>query len=563
MMKSKLKLLGTILCLSFALLIVGCGAGGGGSSGGGGGASNSSVISTASTPVQAPTVTSYTKEIFTNDMTYTSTAGNITGNNFTPPELFFGNYNNTNYDVFFKFNLSEIPINADIEKAELVFNATYFYGAPTVNIRYCTEDLIPETLGPTTVADYAQSKVSSILFTTNNFKAGINRVDLTSLIKRYVNNELSNYGFVLDAVAMSNHTFIKIAKNDDPDPPKLVVKYKVTGSATYNQTEALPQNNAYAMSSGNKVSVINSTSLKPIKYIQLEGTPVDIAITPDGNNVYVAIIRHDDIKGCVVVINTTTNEIVKRLQMDDDSSCGTLLSPSPDGSKIYVVSPGGNSWTKIWSISTDNYEIKTLKETTPQALSLNEISILRHSLTITPNGEYLCMGSNDRVLVFSTKNNEFVKIISLDMNNYRIMALQPSMDNNKLYVYLYNSINNNNNKQDIRSLNIDTNVSEKILECEDNTAYKMKVSPDDKYLYISDSNSSEIKVLSIKDKRIDKIYNVGYSPEVALSKDNKYLYASNHASHTFNIVSIATNKILFRVKADYWGQAFDETVVKD
>lgn len=103
-----------------------------------------------------------------------------------------------------------------------------------------------------------------------------------------------------------------------------------------------PDSTRMYVANGTTVTVINTLSQKaiatlPVGYDGL-GTPVAVAISPDGERVY-ALVNGVTDKNEVQVFNTANNALIQSIIIDGGSLSGLCISP--DGANLYVT--GGNN----------------------------------------------------------------------------------------------------------------------------------------------------------------------------------------------------------------------------
>jgi YVTN family beta-propeller protein len=85
---------------------------------------------------------------------------------------------------------------------------------------------------------------------------------------------------------------------------------------------------------------------------------------------------------------------------------------------------------------------------------------------------------------------------------------------------------------------------------------KVRVSPDNSKVYVSDGRAGTVTVMDSKSYAVLATVKVGTRPwGIALSPDGKYLFSANGPSNDVSVVDLATNKEISRVKAGEspWG----------
>jgi YVTN family beta-propeller protein len=102
---------------------------------------------------------------------------------------------------------------------------------------------------------------------------------------------------------------------------------------------------------GNTVSVVDIINNTLITTVQVESRPIDLAIRPDGTQVFVV----NYFSNTVSVIDTMTNDVVKTL---DVGNAPLAIAITPDGAKAYVANSVSETVSVI-NVSTDEV-IKTI-----------------------------------------------------------------------------------------------------------------------------------------------------------------------------------------------------------
>jgi YVTN family beta-propeller protein len=86
----------------------------------------------------------------------------------------------------------------------------------------------------------------------------------------------------------------------------------------------------------------------------------------------------------------------------------------------------------------------------------------------------------------------------------------------------------------------------------------VKLSPDEKTLYVSNGRAGTISVIDAHSYELLSTINVGTRPwGIAVSPDGRFLYSANGPSNDVSVVDLGTRKEVARVKAGMspWGVA--------
>lgn len=143
-----------------------------------------------------------------------------------PAQNYYGNNelqveSSSNYDSYFKFDLSSIPANSNIISATFKFRVISREN-PTVYLKYCQSSWSGQSL-----THNSQPLLSSTQNTLTNFPIGINSVDLTDMVKKWNNGERPNYGFVFEGYDTGDDSRSLVIENKGgSNPPYLIVVYQ-------------------------------------------------------------------------------------------------------------------------------------------------------------------------------------------------------------------------------------------------------------------------------------------------------------------------------------------------
>lgn len=104
---------------------------------------------------------------------------------------------------------------------------------------------------------------------------------------------------------------------------------------------------------GGKVSVIDTAGNSVVNQIDLNGrqNPMTMAIAPDGKSLYIANAADSQGNGNVVVIDTTRGKVLRTLE-DPRIAHPSAVAVTPDGQSLYVADADSDT---VSVIDTDNY----------------------------------------------------------------------------------------------------------------------------------------------------------------------------------------------------------------
>ena len=160
-----------------------------------------------------------------------------------------------------------------------------------------------------------------------------------------------------------------------------------------------------------------------IKNISVEGSPSAVAVTPDGQYVYVT----SDNTGTVSVISTTNNTVIKTIQIGKpDSTFPEGIAITPNGAYAYIADSGTNN---ISVISTENNTV------------IRNITTDGNPwwVTINKDGQYAYVSNQSgSIYLISIQNNTIVDTINVGGN-----PLKSVLSFNGEYLYVPNCCINN------------------------------------------------------------------------------------------------------------------------
>jgi YVTN family beta-propeller protein len=159
-----------------------------------------------------------------------------------------------------------------------------------------------------------------------------------------------------DAIETSNCSYVQDYNVGDPAVPGDSGDYNYASS---DQGIAIHGSTLYFADTGNDmVSIINSATLNPNDYnpaetdIHVGINPVDLAVSPDGSQLWVADTGPQTGQGApteIQVISTATNQVTATLPLP---TAPEQLVFSPSGGTVYVTTPNG-LW--IFNAATDRF----------------------------------------------------------------------------------------------------------------------------------------------------------------------------------------------------------------
>jgi len=279
-----------------------------------------------------------------------------------------------------------------------------------------------------------------------------------------------------------------------------------------------------------RVAMIGSGECFPntiIDTISVEHRPQDIAITPDGECIYIV----NQGSNSVSVIRTSDNSVERRIWVEKSPSS---IAITPNGKLAYVT----NSTSKSISV------IQTIDNTVIDRIS---VEIQPIAIAITPDGKhaYVC-GRNGTILVIRTLDNTVIKKISTVGKTIHGIAITP--DGKYVYVAGEEGISV-----------IKTSINKVLHVVDIPAAGEIVITPDGEHAYVCASDE-KIKMIKVRDNTVEKIYNKYFLPEhprfIAITPDTKYIYvagpehyACNYQYPVLSVIQTSDNTVIDTIYA--------------
>ena len=318
------------------------------------------------------------------------------------------------------------------------------------------------------------------------------------------------------------------------------------------------------------VTVIDGGDFKVVGTIAVGKRPRGIHASPDGRTVYVAL-SGTPIEG-PPQLDAQGNPILKKNNKSDDEDDDSKADKSADGigmvnvaQKKLVGRISAGSDPEEFVLSKDGTRIYVSNEDIKTASVINIASgKVEHIIPVgrepegvnaTPDGKqfYVTCETGGEVFVIDTTSYQVV-------GHFTVPVRPRSVD------FLSTGTIGFIPSESKGQLNIIDMATPKVLRSVDLPAgsrpMKVKVSVDDRRVYVSDGRAGTVSVIDTQTYEVLATVKVGTRPwGVALSPDGKYLFTANGPSNDVSVVDLATNKEVTRVKAGEspWGLAIVKT----
>lgn len=191
----------------------------------------------------------------------------------------------------------------------------------------------------------------------------------------------------------------------------------------------------YIVDSG-RLLVLDAATNSQIDTIEIDANPVSIAMSPDGNKLYVVhqiMVGYRPLKSSISVITTANNQLVDRIYIDFPLGS---IAISPDNTRGYVVSSEYNlRHHMIWVFSTEDNQVLNIINTPSDSTSGP------YDVTVSLDGTKIYVTESSRILVITTADNQIVDRIEteefegpVEYNKNKLYNIVISQDGSRLYM---------------------------------------------------------------------------------------------------------------------------------
>jgi YVTN family beta-propeller protein len=278
---------------------------------------------------------------------------------------------------------------------------------------------------------------------------------------------------------------------------------------------------AYVTSS-NGISVIDTGDNKVVDTIL--GPALPAAVTPDGEHTYAFGPSTSDFVFNISVIDATNDKVVATVPLDVSlvatgvslNENSSAIAVTPDGKHVYVTT-GLCSSISFDCIRPESvyFAVWVIDTATNKVVAASPGKGVADGIAFTPDGQHTYLTNFDpyyvlpQVLVFETGNS-----ISLPGNGI-VYAIAITPDGRHAYVP-YVSFFNGISSENVAIIDTATNTAAKTILAETpffgTTLTGVAVTPDGKYVYVTNQGSNSVAVTDTASNTIVKTVLVGTSP---------------------------------------------------
>ncbi len=284
---------------------------------------------------------------------------------------------------------------------------------------------------------------------------------------------------------------------------------------------------AYVTNGVNHVSVLDTQTNQVVgQPITVGGTPIDIAITPDGRFAYVANFESGGAPGSVSVIDTQTNQVVGQ-----PITVGTgprEIAITPDGRFAYVANPNSS-------------DVSVIDTQTNQVVgSPVKVCSASPSIAITPDGKrayVACIGEKS-VSVLDTQTNQVVgQPIPVGREPIGI-AITPD----GRFAYVANS-EPGSNPGSVSVIDTQTNQVVGSPITVGRGPMGLAITPDGRFAYVGNFLSEDVSVIDTDTHFVGGPIPLGANViSIAITPDGKFAYATKSSSTDLSVIDTQTNQ---------------------
>ncbi len=285
---------------------------------------------------------------------------------------------------------------------------------------------------------------------------------------------------------------------------------------------------------GNSVSVINGTTLEVETIIEVGDRPRGIGLSPDGNELYVAVSEENKIK----VYDPASLELLRAFEAGSDP-------------ETFAVHPNGN----IYISNEDDAKASVFNPKTGEQIAEIKVGLEPEGVAISPDGK--------RVIVTSESTNMLHVITAADnmIENNILVGSRPraaTFTKSGDIAYATAEISGEVVKVDMNS--------GKILKTGSTGDAKSKpkdvlLSKDEKVIYVAGGRANKVKVMDADTLEIIKMIPVGKRVwGLAITKDGSRVFTTDGVSGTVSVIDTNKNEVIKTIEVGKfpWGVVIND-----
>jgi len=315
---------------------------------------------------------------------------------------------------------------------------------------------------------------------------------------------------------------------------------------------------------GGDVTVIDGASLKVVGTVPVGKRPRGIHASPDGSKVYVAL-SGTPIEG-PPELDANGNPIFRNKGKDDDDDDSVQADKSADG--IGIVDVAQRKLTGKINVGSDPEEFALSPDGTRLYVSNEDVKTasivdiasrkVQHIILVGQEPEGVAVSPDGKLIYITCEAGGDILVV--DARTYKTVAHFNVPPRPRSVDFLTDAPVAFIPSESAGVLNvIDTReqkVSKSITLPQGSRPMRVRVSPDNSRLYVSDGRAGTVSVLDTHSYALLNTVKVGKRPwGIVLSPDGKYLFSANGPSNDVSVVDVATLKEIAKIKAgdSPWG----------
>ena len=311
------------------------------------------------------------------------------------------------------------------------------------------------------------------------------------------------------------------------------------------------------------VTVISGANLQVTATIPVGKRPRGIHVSPDGKVVYVAL------SGTPIEappqIDAHGNPIFEKKKGDDDDE---NADKSADGIGVFDVGAqklraklNAGSDPEEFALSKDGRQIYISNEDTKSASVINIASgKLQHIIPVGQEPEGVTTTPDGKQFYVTCEAGGDIYVI--DAHTYAAVTHFKINGRPRSVAFLAAGGIGFIPSESAGELNVIDSLNAKVLKTitlpAGSRPMRVKLSPDEKRLYVSNGRAGTVSVFDSHSYELLGTIKVGTRPwGIGISPDGKFLFAANGPSNDVSVVDLSTNKEMARIKAGSspWGIA--------
>ncbi len=285
---------------------------------------------------------------------------------------------------------------------------------------------------------------------------------------------------------------------------------------------------------GNSISVINGSSLDVEATIDVGDRPRGIGLSPDGNELYIAVSEENKIK----VVDPKSLKILREFEAGSDP-------------ETFAVHPNGN----IYISNEDDAKATVFDPKTGKQIAEIRVGLEPEGVAISPDGK--------RVIITSESTNmlHVIKAPENTIENNILVGSRPraaTFNQSGDIAYATAEISGEVVKVDMNN--------GKILKTGSTGDSKSKpkdvlLSKDEQVIYVAGGRANKVVVMDANTLEIIKLIPVGKRVwGLAISNDGKRVFSTNGVSSTVSVIDTNKNKVIKTIEVGEfpWGVVIND-----